>query len=242
MWATVLVLALISATEPTRIGITAMLIAFPRPMRNLLAYWLGLMSSASAVALISLFVLRDFILPIVNRVNSVFENPVVPPIQIGVGVAALSVAAVIAKQSFVRPGAPVRVPMSGPGTVLLTPEKPNLFTRLGMPGLLENGSAKVSYLVGFFSSIPPVEFWGAMMAILAAETAAGTRVSAALMFLLVGFAIAEIPLVAYLASPAKTQRAVTQLHLWLRTNRRTLFLSILGVFGAMMVAGGTGFV
>jgi hypothetical protein len=242
MWATVLVLALISAMEPTRIGICALLVGLPRPMSNLLAYWLGLMTSGFGFALITLVLLRDFVLPVVNTVTSVFESPVVPPIQIAVGVLALSTTAMLAVRYWVRQAAPVRVLAGCSSTLVLEPEKPTMLTRLGVSALLEGGSVKVAYFAGLGTSMPPVEYGGAIMAILATGAAAGTRVSAALAFVLVAFAVAELPLVAYLVSPAKTRAAVTQLHNWLRTHSRPLLLAILGLFGVMMVAGGAGWV
>jgi hypothetical protein len=45
MWVTVLVLGLMAATDPVRIGIAALLISRPRPLRNLLAFWLGGMAT-----------------------------------------------------------------------------------------------------------------------------------------------------------------------------------------------------
>ncbi|HWS92957.1 MAG TPA: GAP family protein [Mycobacterium sp.] len=198
MWTTVLVLALMAATEPQRIGITALLVALPRPMRNLLVYWLGLMTSGFGVALVALFLLRDSMLSVVRAVTSALENPVVPPIQVAVGVLALSTAAMLAVRSSVRQAVPAEVPAGGPATMVLQPEKPAMMSRLGMPGLLERGPVWMSYLAGLGTSTPPVEYGGAIAVILAAGAAAGTQVSAALTFLLVAFASAEVPLVAYL--------------------------------------------
>jgi len=242
MWTTVLVLALISATEPQRIGITALLVALPRPMRNLLVYWLGLMTSGFGVAVIALFLLRESMLPVVRAVTSVFESPVVPPIEITVGVLALSLAAMLAVRSSVRQPVAAAVSAGGSATMVLEPEKPSMMSRLGMSGRLESGSVKMAYVAGLGTSMPPVEYWGAIAAILAAGAAAGTQVSAALTFLLVAFAFAEMPLVAYVASPAKTRTVVMQVHVWLRTHRRPLLLAILGMFGAMMIASGAGWV
>ena len=48
MWATVLVLALITVTEPVRFGMIIFLISGPRPMLNLLAFWLAAWQRVSA--------------------------------------------------------------------------------------------------------------------------------------------------------------------------------------------------
>ncbi len=60
MSSAVLVLSLLVALDPVRIGITALLISRPRPMLNLFAFWLGGMAAGIATALIVLLFLRDF--------------------------------------------------------------------------------------------------------------------------------------------------------------------------------------
>ena len=43
MWNSVLVLAFLVALNPVRLGITLLVISRPRPVHNLLAYWVGSM-------------------------------------------------------------------------------------------------------------------------------------------------------------------------------------------------------
>ena len=114
MWSAVLLLGLISAIEPVRIGITALLIARPRPMLNLLVYWLGLMATAVGLAMVALFWLRDLMIPIARLVNSAATSPVVPVIQIVVGLVAVPAAAMIAMRSPVPQAAHVSVPSGDP--------------------------------------------------------------------------------------------------------------------------------
>ena len=52
-------LALISAANPMRLDIALLLIPRPRPMRNLLAHWLGGMATGITAALGLLTLLRD---------------------------------------------------------------------------------------------------------------------------------------------------------------------------------------
>src|SRR5262249_19556543 len=111
---------------------------------------------------------------------------------------------------------------------------------LSWPNLVERGSVGMSFLAGLSTSTTPLEFWGTIVAILAAGVPVGAQVSAALMFVFVSFAIAEIPLVGYLASPAKTQAVVMQLHNWLRAHRRPIIIVMLALFGVVMIARGVG--
>ena len=104
--------------------------------------------------------------------------------------------------------------------------------------MLDSGSVKLSFAAGLGTSTSPVEFWGAVLAIIASGAAVGTQVSAVLMFMLVGFSIVEIPLVCYLVAPAKTQAVLLRLHCWLRAHHRQIFIFILCVAAAMMIKAG----
>lgn len=73
---------------------------------------------------------------------------------------------------------------------------------------------------------------------MASGAAAGTQISAALMFTLVAFAIVEVPLVSQLTSPAKTQAAMLRLQDWLRARRGPMFAIILGAGGVLMFTSG----
>jgi hypothetical protein len=238
MWGTVLVFALIAATEPVRMGITAFLISCPRPMLNLLAYWLGLMAASIGAALVALFLLRDFMLPVVRVVTSVAASPVVPPTQIALGVLALTTAAMLAVRSSVRQAAHAPMPGGDPSALVLEPKTRTVFSRLSWPALLEGKSAGMAFVAGLGTSTQLIEYWGAILAILVSGTAAGTQISAVLVYTLVAFAIVEIPLVGHLASPAKAQAVIMQLHDWIRARRRPVFALFIGAVGVLLIANG----
>jgi Sap, sulfolipid-1-addressing protein len=240
MWGIVLFFAFTAAHDPVRIGIVALLISRPRPMPHLVAYWLGLKAMGFGAALAALFLLGDFILSVTRVVTSAARNPVVPPIQIALGVVALSTAAMLAAPSSVRQAAYALVPGGDPSAQVLQPKTPTVFSRLSWRRLLADGSPRMAFVVGLGTATPLIEFWGAMMVIVASRAGAGAQVIAALMWILVAYAIAEIPLVSYLASPAKTQAVVMRLHDWLRAHGRPIFVLVLGVVGVFMVASGVG--
>jgi hypothetical protein len=240
MWGAVLMFALTAAQDPVRIGIMALLVSRPRPMPNLFAYWLGLMATGFGAALAALFLLRDFMLPLARVVTSAATNPIVPPTQIVLGVLALSAAAMLATPYSVRPAAHALSPGGGPAALVPQSKTPAVFSRLSWRGPLEGGSLRMAFLAGLCTSTQFVEFWGAMMVILASGAGAGTQVSAALIFTLVAFTTAEIPLISYLISPAKTQAAVMQLQDWLRAHRRPIFVVVLVIAGVWMLTKGMG--
>ena len=238
--------ALASAMEPTRIGIATLLVALPRPFRNLLAFCLGLWTSGACYAVAGLFLVRDAVAPLLLTVRAATASPVVPPIKIAFGVLAIASVATLVVRAKLRQAAPVQVPVGGPSVssgLELRPKKPALFSSLSPASWstrVEGGSVAMAFIAGLATSTAPVEFLGAMTAILASGAGAAIQLSAALTFLLVGFTIAEIPLASYLLAPVKTRGAVTQLRGWLRAHQRPIFLVFLSVFGVFMVAGGVG--
>ncbi len=273
MWGTVLFFALVTATEPQRMGIAAILVGLRRPMHNLFAFWVGLMTSSFAFAMLGMFVLRDFLIPFTQFLENAAKSPLVPPAQIALGVLAFSIAAAMVVRSARRRPVPVPVPVpvlvpvgasSGVGSdpshledgpsdgevASQRPEvalkRPNVFLRALAFGVgrtswstvLDSGSVKLSFAAGLGTSTSPVEFWGAVLAIIASGATVGTQVSAVLMFMLVGFSIVEVPLVCFLVAPAKTQAVLLRVHRWLRAHHRQIFICILCVAGAMMINGG----
>jgi Sap, sulfolipid-1-addressing protein len=246
MWSAVLLFGIIAAQDPVRIGIMALLISRPRPLSNLLAYWFGLMATGFGAALAALFLLHDFLVPFVRLTHSIAAHPAVPPVQVAFGVLAISAAGMLAMPRSARQAAYALMPASDPVAQAVEPTRtPTVFSRLALPRLswravLEGKSLGMPFVAGLCTSTQLLEFWGAMLVILASGAAVGTQVAAALVFTLVAYTITEIPLVAYLVSPAKTQTVVMGMHGWLCARRRTIFLTVLGAFGAMMLAKGVG--
>lgn len=246
MWSAVLLFAIAAAQDPVRIGIMALLISRPRPLSNLLAYWFGLMATGFGAALAALFLLHDFLAPVVRLTHSIAAHPAVPPIQVAFGVLAISAAGMLAMPRQVRHAAFALMPASDPIPQTIEPTKtPTVLSRLALPRLswtdiLDGTSLGMPFVAGLCTSTQLLEFWGAMLVILASGAAAGTQVAAALVFTLVAYTVTEIPLVTYVVSPAKTQAVVMRMHGWLCAHRRPIFALALGAVGAMMIAKGVG--
>jgi hypothetical protein len=124
--------------------------------------------------------------------------------------------------------------------LVLEPNTPTGSSPLSIRRRLERGSLPVAFAAGIWSATPPVEYVGAMVAILASGAAAGAQVSAALMFTVVAFAVVEIPLVGYLATPAKTQAVLLRLHGWIRVRRQPILSVVVGACGVLLVVAGMG--
>jgi hypothetical protein len=225
--------------DPVRIGIVALLISRPRPMLNLFAFWLGGMATGVALASVVLLFLRDLTLSVMRALVSLASGSIVAHTQLAIGMLALQVAVVVGARHWARQRAPV--PVTGaPSILVLEPDPPTGSSPLSIRRRLERGSLPVAFAAGIWLATPPVEYVGAMVAILASGAAAGAQVSAALMFTVVAFAVVEIPLVGYLATPAKTQAVLLGLHEWIRPRRQPILSVVVGACGALLVVAGMG--
>ncbi len=104
----------------------------------------------------------------------------------------------------------------------------------------ENGSLWVALVIGLGSTPPPLLVLFVDTTIVASGAAIGTQVSAAIAFVVGMFAVVEITLVSYLATPAKTQAVLRPLHDWARAHRRKILIAMCTVGGVWLVAYGVG--
>jgi hypothetical protein len=242
MWGTVLVLALVAATDPVRLGIAVLLISRPRPMLNLLAFWFGGMAMGIAAALGVLILLRDSAPMFMQNVASTAASSTIGQIRIAMGVLALLTAVLVAVGFSARQRARAPMPSGDPSALALQPSTQTAFSRLSARAqdTLDSGSLGVAFLAGIGMATPPALYLAALVAILASGAAISTQVSAAVMFTVVAFAVVEIPLVSQLAAPTKTHAVMLQLHDWVRARRRRILATIIAFVGVYLVTTGMG--
>jgi Sap, sulfolipid-1-addressing protein len=240
MCSAVIALSLLAAIDPVRIGITALLIAGPRPMLNLLAFWLGGMAAGIGAALAILLFLRGWTLSLMQAVMSSASTPLAAYVQVAVGVLAVSFGAVLLARRWAhqRPPAPL---MAGDSSVLLLePNRPPAARRPSIRGRLESGSLPVAFVAGVALATPPVEYMAAMLAIVASESAAPAQLGAALFFTVVAFTVVEVPLITYLTAPAQTLAVVHRLNDWIDARRNAIPAVVVAVVGVSLLANGMG--
>lgn len=233
-------LALVAATDPMRFGIAVMLISRPRPMPNLLAFWLGGMATGVTAALGVLILLRNFAPRFTENVASTAASSTVAHIRIVIGVLALLVAVLITVGFSVRQKMRVSMPEGGPPSVTLQPRSPSAFSRLSarIQDSLGSGFLLVAFVAGLGSATPPVEYLVVLTAILASGTAINIQLSAAVLFTVVVLSVVEIPLISYLAMPAQTQAVMQRVQDWVQARRRGVLAVVLAVGGIVLVASG----
>jgi hypothetical protein len=245
MWlmGTVLVVALMMAIDPIRIGFTLLLISRPRPILNLVAYWFGAMSVGVTSGIVVLTMMRDFAPALLQNLSSLAATPALRHAQIAVGVFALLLAPLITAGLPARRRLRVPVSVGGdPSALLVQPRAPTGISRLlgRARGVLEGESLWVALAAGLGTGPAPPEYLVALTAILASGGAIGKQISAAVAFNLVMLAVIEITLVSYLTTPTKTQAMIQLLHNWVRTHRRQILAVIVGVVGVGLMVTGIG--
>src|SRR4051794_25680644 len=110
VWGAVLVMALAAMADPLRIGITVLVISRPRPMLQLLAFWLGGLAMGFGVGLSVLLLLHDLALDFFKDLESTTATSTVGLVQVTIGVLAFLLAAMIAMRFPSRRRARAAVP------------------------------------------------------------------------------------------------------------------------------------
>jgi hypothetical protein len=85
---------------------------------------------------------------------------------------------------------------------------------------------------------PNAYYLAAIAAILKSGVGAGTQVVALVVFNVVAFAQAEVPLVGFLIAPEATRTRVQQLYTWISSHQRWILTVLTGVVGIYLVVVG----
>ncbi len=264
MWGSLVALALLLTINPLRVGIILLVLSRPRPMQNLLAYWVGTLLSGLFYLVIPLAVLHatPTSAAFIELVRS-DRDPVVQHSIIALGSVLLLVAAMMAVRSVTRSptnrvGSHQTVP-SGTATATLDSASIPLISRLTSPtsgdGVSEKtplqrlfgrareawrgGSTWIAFALGLMV-MPADGVLLALAVIVASGAAIGTQLGAAVGFVLVVLAFEEVILISNVFAPTHTQTALRYLHHWATTHHRKFMAAILVLVGASLIVQGVG--
>lgn len=199
MWTIVLLMALGVSVEPTRLGLTVLMLNRPRPLLQLFVFLCGAFVMGLSLGLTLLFVLR------VSRMGQ--SDVSGPYIQVGLGVLALVVAAALAITASVqRPPAAPRAPRTGFADKIARRVR----------GFLQNNSLWVAGVSGLGIALPSADFLAVIALIHASGATQPVQSMALLFFNAVAFSMVGLPLLSYAAMPGRTYEMVTALHTWVR--------------------------
>jgi hypothetical protein len=221
--------------EPIRIGLAVLMLNRPRPLLQLLAFLGGGFAMGVGVGVVVLFVLRST--PLASGRFTLAQA------QIAVGVVALLIAGVLATGRSARKL--VRRPMAGAAVgghanamveETSTVEPEGLSAR--MRNLLQGDRLWVAAVAGMATALPSANYMAALAVILASGASPLAQVQALVLFNMMAFALAEIPLVSYVVAPRKTRAVMTAFHEWIQVHRHREVAGIIALIGCVMLTLG----
>jgi len=253
------------AIDPLRLGLILLVISRPRPLQSLLAYWVGALIVSANYMLVPLMVLhaipsfRSFAKNLATSATAAtFASPTLQHIQLGMGAVALLIAALMAIRFRAGQHASAATPGGTTSTVVADSNTPTAISQpLGRTqdaptqgpirglrgraiGAWESESPKPALIVGLMSGPPPVTVLLVLTTIMASDPAIGAQVSIAIAWIFGMFAVVEIILVSYLASPRKTETALRLLHDWVFAHRRRVWIAMIALVGVVLMTYGMG--
>jgi len=242
MWGTVLLMAVVAGSDPVRIGAVAFMLTRTKPMRLLLGYFVGGFALSLIVGVVLVFVLKD---------SNLGKSSSVPPeLEIAVGALALLVAVLVGTgiSATLRDKAQARHPeaklpnLDSPASPDGPPGIESMPGFDKLPGRVKNALSKespwVAWVAGLAVGMPTAYYLAAIAAILKSGSSAGTQVAALVVFNVVAFAQAEIPIVSFGIAPEATRRRIDQLYAWVSGHQRTVVTVVAGVVGIYLVIVG----
>ncbi|OBF18240.1 hypothetical protein A5725_21425 [Mycobacterium kubicae] len=247
MWQMVVYMGFGMALDPARLGLALVMLSRKRPMANLFAFWLGGIAAAAGVALAVLVVARELAVVVIKTAaamaNHFREATVILSggrLQIIVGLIVLLMAGRSVARARAQAGIPVAVGSGGTPTMVLEQRARGLMARTSvrMQEMLNCDIVWPAFLVGIATSVPPLESLIALTFIMASGASIGTQVGAFFVFTLLVLAVIEIPLVAHLTVPQRTELVMLRVQNWVRTYRRQITLTILFGVGCIFLAQG----
>jgi hypothetical protein len=138
-----------------------------------------------------------------------------PKVQIVIGVLAVLVAALLAAGVMPAPRLPAQARF-----------------------LTHGPSLWIAGVSGLGIALPSIDFLAVLAVIVASGATPSTQVAALVVFIVIAFALVELPLVAYLLAPDRTRVLMAALNDWIRSRRRRGVAAVLAAIGCVLVVAG----
>jgi len=242
VWGTVLLMAVVAGADPVRIGAVAFMLTRTKPMRLLLGYFVGGFGLSLIIGAVVVFVLKD--------INVGGSSSVPPEIEIAVGALALLVAVLVGTgvSARLRDKAQTRHPevhlpdLDSPASPDGPPGIESMPGFDKLPGRVKTALSKespwVAWIAGLSVGMPTAYYLAAIAAILKSGVGAGTQIAALVVFNLIAFAQAEIPIVSFLIAPEATRTRIEQMYAWVSSHQRLVLTALTGVVGIYLLIVG----
>lgn len=224
-----LVLAFEAALYPTLLAAVVILLSLERPARLIAAYLAGGMVISITLGLLIVFALDGS-----NAVSSSTSllswtgDLVIGGLAVLFAVAlAMHADEHMRARRQTRRGAPA--PPPEPAEPKAEPWTQRLLTR---------GSAPVVFVAALFVNVPGAAYLVALKDIAAGDYSTTDVIAQILLFNVIMFLLAEIPLVGLLVAPEKTGELVDRMNSWLRDHSRQLAIGVCFTLGVYLIVRG----
>lgn len=234
MWSTVLVMAVVAACDPLRIGVIAFMLSRRHPLRLLLPFFLVAFTANVAVgaAVVSGF----------KNATDDGGHTMSPALELGVAGVALTIAVLSATGMLerlvdkVRSRRSVPVPVGTPPTPSTVPGLSRL--PAGLQSALRGEAPWAAALLGLINGFPTPYYLAAMAAALTAGVTAAEQMAALVVFNVVAFLAALAPIISFWIAPEATRSAVERIYAWMRIHHRLVVAVIAGAVAVFFFAMG----
>ncbi|RDH77782.1 GAP family protein [Mycolicibacterium moriokaense] len=268
MWGEVLGLALVVSLNPVLLAFILLVISRPRPLPNLVGFWIGSVVVNLPTMLLPMMALH--LIPafasFARDVTTANEGSTVRPLQALCGVLAILVAVALGVRFWMRRrtkqlavvgagggGRSVMVDdFDGPAGEAPQPERSvGAFGRIrfGASRLLRRGKkawdsgslwVSVVFGLGYIAPIPLVLLVDTIIA--GSGAPIGVQVAAGVVFVVAMLALFEIILLSYVVAPTRTRALLEPLHNWARAHRQEVLIALFAVVGVWQMVTGMGVV
>ncbi len=230
MWSTVLVMAVVAAVDPLRIGVVAFMLSRSRPVRLLLPFFVFAFTANVAVGAAVVFVFKN--------VTGDGGSTMPPGLEIGIGVVALAIGVLSITGVLEHLVTRVRARRTAPAAASAD-SVPGL-SKLpdGMQAALRGEAPWAAGLLGLINGFPTPYYLAAMAAALTSGAAVTEQMAAMVAFNLVGFLAAIIPIISFWVAPAATRSGVERIYEWMGIHHRLVVAVIAGAVGVYFLAMG----
>jgi hypothetical protein len=212
-------LALAAAVYPPLLAGIIILLARDKPVAMLAAFMAGGMLVSLVLGLLIVFVLGDWLS---NR----SQNSASPIVDIVIGVLSLVGAFVLHQRIRERERGVVR-------TSKKSKDGPSRTSQM-----LNEGTPWAAFAAGLIVCLPGIWYLDALKDIADSNPSTATVIVDILVFIVIMFVLAELPLIGYVVAPEATQQRVTSFQTWMSRNGRTVGMWAAALIGAYLLIKG----
>ena len=217
--ADIIPLALAAAVYPPLLAGIIILLARDKPVAMLAAFVAGGMVVTFVLGLLIVFVLGAWL-------SNKSQNSASPIVDIAIGVLSLVGALVLHRRIRERERGVVRTskkPKDGPSRTQV---------------MLNEGTPWAAFAAGLILCLPGIWYLDALKDIAQANLSTTTVVVEILVFMVIMFVLAELPLIGYLVAPEATQLRVAGFQAWMSRNGRTVGMWAATLIGTYLIIKG----